>query len=648
LLFGLRLTAAVLLALFLAFYLELETPYWAGTSACIVCQPILGSSVLKGAFRMIGTVVGCVAAVILMAIFPQDRTDFLFAMLLWISVCSFVSTLLRNFSAYAAMLAGYTLVIIAATSIAAPDRLFEIAVGRASEIGIGIFCGTLVLALTDLGKSPQRLAGLVSQLIVETADHLCDVLARAGAGLSASTATRRKLIERTAALEPVVDQAAGESPELLQRRPVLYAAMNGLFGALSGARTVETHLHSLPEAAARRSARIVLSSLPPDWAAEQGPRPLRHSALDRGINVSVVRNLLRLKKTDFEAALTADGAAEVAAGLAIAANGLTLVNDPGQARDLSQPAGLFVADYLPALANAFRTFIGVGAAVLFWIVTAWPNGLQAVTFAAITIMVFSPMHEKSRGAALDHGAGTLLAAITIVIVKFALLPNHETFWAFALIIAIVLVPFGALSAIPRLAPYFVPATLSFVPLLEPTNQIAYDASTYFNGALGLLTGSFIGNVALALIPPVSPRARSQRLVDLSIRDLKRLAASRRKWTLSQWQSRIYARLTAMPEDAEPIQRSYLVATLSVGIQLIRLQRLSRNGRAGAELSTIEKNLASGDLPKLRSVLDSLDKEISAIPDSQPGVSGRLRARLALRAIREAVDRQDEYFIGGRS
>jgi uncharacterized membrane protein YccC len=644
LLFGLRLTTAVSLALFTAFYLELDNPYWAGTSACIVSQPIVGSSMLKGVFRMIGTGVGAVFAVILTAAFPQDRTAFLFAMLLWISFCSFMSTLLRNFAAYAVMLAGYTLVIIAGTSIAAPDQVFEIAVGRASEICVGIVCGTLVIALTDLGNSPQRLATLFSDLIAETAGHLSEILSRVGSKNPETSATRRELIARTAALDPIVDQAAGESPELLQRRSVLHAAMNGLFGALSGARIVETHLRSVPEAAARRIAHIISDCLPPDWA-DRGVQSLQHTTLDPGENVQVVRNLLRLGRTNVSLRLTATGSADVAAGLAVAANGVMLLNDPARARDLSRPSGLFVADYLPALINGFRAFMGVGAAVLFWIVTAWPNGLQAVIFSAVTIMVFSPMQEKSGGAALGQGTGTLLAAIVAAIVKFAILPNHETFLAFTLIIAIALVPLGALSTVPPLTPYFLPATLNFVPLLTPANQITYDTLAYYNSAFGLLAGCGFGIMALVLIPPVSTRLRSQRLVDLSIRDLRRVAIGRRKWTLSQWQRRIYARLATMPEDAEPVQRSYLVATLSVGIQIIRLQQLSRTGRIGAELVDIERSLAAGDLPRLRSALGSIDKEIADIPDTLPGALGRLRARAALLAIREAIDRHNEYFEG---
>src|SRR6476619_2744592 len=77
LLFGLRMWASVCLALYVAFWLELDNAYWAGTTAAIVCQPHLGASLRKGWFRMIGTLVGAVAVVVLTAFFPQDRGAFL-------------------------------------------------------------------------------------------------------------------------------------------------------------------------------------------------------------------------------------------------------------------------------------------------------------------------------------------------------------------------------------------------------------------------------------------------------------------------------------------------------------------------------------------------------------------------------------------
>ena len=65
LLFGLRLWAAVCLALYVTFWLHLDNGFWGGTSAALVCQPRLGASLRKGWYRMIGTIVGAVAIVVL-------------------------------------------------------------------------------------------------------------------------------------------------------------------------------------------------------------------------------------------------------------------------------------------------------------------------------------------------------------------------------------------------------------------------------------------------------------------------------------------------------------------------------------------------------------------------------------------------------
>src|SRR5271165_4982810 len=150
LLFGLRLWVAVCLSLYIAFWLELDNAFWAGTSAAIVCQPHLGASLRKGWYRMVGTIVGAVAIVVLTACFPQNRVAFLLSLALWGAACALVATLLRNFAAYAAALAGYTAAIIASDQLGAVGCLngqaFMLAVYRSSEICIGIVCAGTVLA----------------------------------------------------------------------------------------------------------------------------------------------------------------------------------------------------------------------------------------------------------------------------------------------------------------------------------------------------------------------------------------------------------------------------------------------------------------------------------------------------------------------
>src|ERR1700685_4568581 len=167
-LFGLRLWASVCLALYVAFWLELDNASWAGTSAALVCQPLLGASLRKGWFRMIGTLVGAVAIVVLTACFPQNRAGFLIGLALWGAVCAFVATLLGNFASYAAALAGYTAAIIAGDELGAiggaNGEAFTLAITRVSEIWIGIVCAGIVLAGSDFGAAPRRLAALLAGL----------------------------------------------------------------------------------------------------------------------------------------------------------------------------------------------------------------------------------------------------------------------------------------------------------------------------------------------------------------------------------------------------------------------------------------------------------------------------------------------------
>src|SRR5215471_5960788 len=207
LLFGLRLWASVCLALFVAFWLQLDDPFWAGTSAAIVCQPQLGASLRKGWFRMIGTVVGAIMIVVLTACFPQDRIAYLGLLALWCSICAFGATILPNFASYAAALAGYTAAIVGVSTLGAtggtsPD-VFILAITRATEICIGIVSAGIVLAGTDLGGGQRRLAGSVAELAAEITARFRRMLVFAGPQLPETQAERHELVRRVVALDPV-------------------------------------------------------------------------------------------------------------------------------------------------------------------------------------------------------------------------------------------------------------------------------------------------------------------------------------------------------------------------------------------------------------------------------------------------------------
>ena len=267
LLFGVRLWASVCLALFVAFWLQLDEPFWAGTSAAVVCQPQLGASLRKGWFRMIGTVVGAVAIVVLTACFPQDRIAFFALLALWGGICAFVATVLRNFASYAAALAGYTAAIVAtdtlgATGGASPE-VFMLAVFRASEICIGIVCAGIVLAGTDLGGARGRLAASLADLAADIAGGFTRMLALAGPQMPDTQTERRELVRRVIGLDPMIDQALGESSHVRDRvldvadcgaRPLLQRWMVGA--------AVAAHLRRLPDHMGRGPREAIVPSIP--------------------------------------------------------------------------------------------------------------------------------------------------------------------------------------------------------------------------------------------------------------------------------------------------------------------------------------------------------------------------------------------------
>ena len=84
--------------------------------------------------------------------------------------------------------------------------------------------------------------------------------------------------------------------------------------------------------------------------------------------------------------------------------------------------------------------------------------------------------------------GTRLVAIFAAIIAFAVLPNSETFIAFALAIGLVLVPAGIGMAQPWQTMMFTAMAVNFIPLLDPANPMSYDSQQFYNNALAICGG----------------------------------------------------------------------------------------------------------------------------------------------------------------
>ena len=655
LVFGLRLSASVCLALYFAFWLQLDSAYWAGTSAAIVCQPSLGASLRKGWFRLIGTVLGALIIVVLTACFVQNRGAFLIALALWGAGCTLVATLLRNFASYAAALAGYTAAIVASAELGAtggPDaQVFMLAVYRASEISIGIVCAGAVLALTDFGGARRRLALLLAPLADEITGRFVGALAEGGPERPDAQRVRRELIRRVIALDPAIDQAIGESSELRYHSPLLQRAVDGLFGALASWRAVANHLTRLPRnRELQHEVGEVVQRVPLRAGLEYGePRWLAHPLGMRRTCQQAVRALLSMRVYTSSLSLLISQTARVLLGVSDALNAIALaVADPARPRPRRRPFRLYVADWVPALVNAGRTFVTIGAVELFWVLTGWPTGATAITWAAISVVLFGPKADQGFSSALSFLTGTGLAAAFAAIASFAVLPQVETFPGFCAVMAGYLIPAGALSAQRWRAALFSAMAANFTPLIAPVNMPSYDTIQFYNSALALVAGAGFAALSFLLLPPLSPAFRTRRLLALTLSDLRGLAGDQIPHRCDDWEHRVYARLSSLPDAASPLERAQLIAALSAGSEMIRLHRIvSRLGlAAGLEPALIA--LARGNSVLASQELMQLDQALSMI--SKPGRAPvlALRARGGVLALSEVLKQHAPYFDSGVS
>ena len=656
LIFGLRLSASVCLAIYIAFWLQLDNAYWAAASAAAVSQPILGASLRKGWFRMIGTLTGATFIVALTACFVQDRTAFLIGLALWSGACALVATLLRNFASYAASLAGFTAVIVASdelgTTGGATGDAFMFAVTRAGEICIGIACAGVILAATDFGGARRRLAAVLATLTQQITSQFAATLTAAGPKLPDTQPIRREFIRQVIALDPTIDQAIGESSQLRHNSYWLQQAVYGLFDALAGWRNVVSHLAQLSkERLPRHEVDEVLQCIPYELrrAPEFGD-PSRWAANSVGLLRTLqkaVRALVNVPPGTGSGQLLIDQTTKVFMGISQALRGLALlIADPAQPRPRSARSRLIVADWYPPLVNGCRAFLAIGAAELVWVVSGWSSGTTCIIWTTITVVVFGPRSDQAYTGAMQFLLGTGLAVVFAAIVKFAVLPQLSTFAGFGAVLACYLTPVGALSALRWRPAIFTSMGVNFVALLTSENQPSYDTDQFYNSALALFAGSVIAALAFRLLPPLSPAVRTAQLLTLTLRDLRRLAGGSTSYRSGSWERQVYARLSVLPDSAAPLQRAQIVAALAAGSEVTRLHRIARRLRLGARLAPALNALERGESSVATAELARFDQALAEASWAEPVKRLALHARGNVLALSEVLTQYASYFDAG--
>jgi uncharacterized membrane protein YccC len=636
-LFGLRLAASVCLALLIAFWLQLDNPYWAGTSAGIVAQPALGASLRKGRFRAIGTVIGGVAIVVLTAMFPQNHLALLCGLALWGAACGFFATILPNFGGYAAALAGYTTAIVFGDLVADPQNVFLQAVWRVTEIAIGILSAELVHALTDFGRARARLARVLADTGRDIASGLMQTL-RTAHDPSEVRTLRRTLIRRVIALDAIIEEAVGEPSHLKHQAARLRAAQEALFVALSAWRGIANHLWAMP----RQEANAI--------AAELLPRIAKLAYSSWLEDPQVVRQICReewqiagsLATADVSSRLVQEGTMRTLHALEGVADALVLASSSVSQSSSQQSSRPQVPDFLPPMLNGLRILIALLIAELFWIVTAWPDGPTLITFTAVSVILFSARADTAFSSAVEFSLGCAGASVVAVILDQAILPVVPSdFLALAVVLSLVLVPLGALAAGTWHKTALVGMVTNVMPILAIQNEPSYEAMRVLNTGLAVVAGTVLAAIAIGLLPPLPPARRIQRLLMLTLRDLRGLLVGRRRFTQQMWVRLVSNRLAVLPVQASLEQEAQLVAALSAGEAAISLLGARPYPSAGRTLDQAFAELAEANVAAAREGLT----RFSAYEVREEGVEPQRALQAAVQAtlIADALDRHPRFF-----
>jgi uncharacterized membrane protein YccC len=577
--FALRNWLASMLALYIAFVLQLDNPVWAWLTVWIVAQPTPGMVLSKGLYRFVGTIAGAALGVVLIANFAQTPVLFVLALALVVGGCTFLSNILTNNRAYATVLTGYTAAIIATDAISNPNNVFLIAMARGSAILVGVACGILANSifaphraepetrrkLADLLKLAARRAALPWQTPIEDKIKL-----------------GKKLIDDAIALNTLVEFAAGESGIFRLQANNARSLIAHIFGLISARRALDAHLrrHGWPEHEALQIYHGILldllNAMPAQLDAGEITGQLEEIAEVRG-------QLARLRPEDDPA----PGDEAISARIVIDRVD-DLLGHLGHAlhdwRDIleeqwrSEPRRVlnFHRDLRVAWINGLRAVIAVCLTGAFWIASAWPYGPSALVFVAVMLSLFSSFPRPD-----IVGWAFFYASIPGVILgipfKFLLLSASSGFSYLFVVSALVLIPLGLVNSNPKLTPLGMAFAFVFLNLAGPANPMVYNLADSLNSALAIELGVLAGTLSYVYILPPDPHAARAYVTYRIRRGLGQLAAFNPIPHFSHWETRMYDRVNRLHD---PDNRSGThtdewfeagLGALTLGNEILRLR-----------------------------------------------------------------------------
>ncbi|QEN89140.1 FUSC family protein [Labrys sp. KNU-23] len=592
--FALRTTAASLIALYIAFLINLDSPKWAAMTVWIVAQGSRGMTLSKARYRVLGTFAGTGIAVTLTALFAQAPELLLCALAIWIGLCTGVATALRNFRAYGAVLAGYTAAIITLDAAANPSQIFDVAEARLIYILLGIGVeATLSAILAPSRPLDDVRAGLGAY--IRQAAGIC---ARALGGEAAAAPALQRLFAKALTLDTTAEYAASASTVASGALGHVRAAASATLAQLAAAHSLRDYLarRDSGEDAFLAESAAVLQAVANGSTNEQTTIVALRGRLgaacpgdhdEHGNERSFLHDRLDALLSSLQTALMRQAL-------------LARPEPPPSRLDFA-----FHIDRIAALHNAVRATAAVLLASAVWILTAAPTGSGFVTIVSVVCALFAT-RDNPVAAGLGFLKGTGWAFAASAICNFALIPMISGFPLLAVVISLFMLPAGIAMRHPRTAAPAASFAIFFWDLVGPSNDVRTEAAGFFNGSLTLLAGIACGTLAFALLFPPNVQATRRRLHRAIRRDLALIGSTPGIWTSAEWFSRTADRFgrqlaaeKALPAAVMDHDMAGMLAALTIGAAAMDLDRLAQTQTAITRpVRAVLRRLAAADPPAL--------------------------------------------------
>jgi uncharacterized membrane protein YccC len=584
---------AAMLALFIAFRLDLKNPWWAMVTVYLTCQPLTGTMRARAVYRLAGTLLAGVAMVVIVPNLADSPELTTAAITLWVAACLYVSLLDRTPRSAALAISGYTAALVGFPSVLNPAAVWDIAIARVEEIMLGTVCAAVVHSVffpssvlsvltARQGAAMANVRRWVAAGLAPTRDPALDREQRQVAtditefgilsvnlpyDTSAVRPSRRALDafdERLVAMLPLLSTIEDRIEEL-QRHEALPAGVAALLADVS---TWFSSSEAGRRAEAFRLRRACLLAMP-----DVGPQ----SSWAELMQVNLLSRLHELI-TSWQECL------ELAA---LIRN--PLVKPDRQLRTILIGRGPkpLHRDHGIALLSAIAVGLAMLACSAFWIASAWPNGATAVGIVAVVCSLFATFDDPTP-AISTFAIGTVLAIPLAGIYQFGVLPAIDGYTWLVICLAPAFIPIGILMAIPRFTLIGLALAVALTVNLALQTSYRADLATFLNSATAFVIGALVGLGATQLMRVIGADTAARRLLRAGWRDMADLADGYAKPTPSEWASRmldrvglLMPRLSRAGRDPE-LQTGDALLDLRTGVNVIQLREtapaLSATGR----------------------------------------------------------------------